>query len=103
MQTPEPIDKTLNDLAQRLAERLELRPAPFATLARKAAPQLPRALRKQALMLAEAEQTARHPRLAMTLDMGAVTRAAEDLRAHLRGIDVAEPRHGRRLALAGRF
>jgi len=103
MQTPQPFDKTLNELALLMAERLELRPAPFDRLVRKAAPHLPRGLRKQALMLAEAQAMAQHPRLAMTLDLSALARAAEDLRTHLRGIDVADRRYGRRLALAGRI
>lgn len=102
MQT-EPFDRTLNDLARLMAERLELRPAPFDRLARKAARRLPRGLRKQALMLAEAQAWAQHPRLAMTLDAGAVTRAVADLRMYLLGIDVADRRYGRRLALAGRI
>ncbi len=102
MQT-EPFDKTLNDLARLMAERLELRPAPFATLAHKAAPRLPRGLRRQVLLLAEAQVMAQHPRLAVTLDIAALARAVRELSAYLRGIDVADRRHGRRLALAGRI
>lgn len=99
----EAFDRTLNDLARLMAERLELRPAPFDRLARKAARRLPRGLRRQALMLAEAQALAQHPRLAMTLDAGELTQAVSDLRVHLKAIDVADHRYGRRLALAGRI
>ena len=101
MQTPEAIDRVLEDLARLMAEKLELRPAPFGKLVRKAAPRLPRAVRNQAQALAEAQEMARNPRLAPTLDMAAVTRAAHDLKAHLNRIDVADLRRGRRLAVLG--
>jgi hypothetical protein len=94
-------ERILEDIAALMAERLELRPAPFARLVEKARPLLPRRLKRHAQVLAEAQGAAVHPRLALTLDQAQVARSAAALRDYLSGIDVADRRLGRRLSLLG--
>ncbi|MCR9125513.1 MAG: hypothetical protein NXH82_05255 [Rhodobacteraceae bacterium] len=73
----------------------------LARLERGAGRRLPRAVRHDLRMLADAEQTASNPKLAPTLDYPALYGAADRVIAHLRGIDAADRRKGTVLRVLG--
>lgn len=62
---------------------------------------LPRRLRKQAMILVDAERKAAIPKLARQINMRTVEGAYLSIEEHLRAIDVADQRRGRWLGLAG--
>ncbi|APZ54976.1 hypothetical protein [Salipiger abyssi] len=80
-------------------EKLSLRRGGFETRAARARRALPRALRGDLAKVVEARRMAGHPRLARMIDATAVGAAAERVEAHLKRIDVADRRRGRRLSL----
>ncbi len=67
----------------------------------KAGRRLPRRVQIKARVLVEAQALAGHPKLARQMDKTAVSRAFEDVKAHLKAIDVADRKKGRVLSLAG--
>lgn len=62
---------------------------------------LPRRIRSQARLLAEAEPFAHHPKLRLTLDDAALSKAAGEVEAHLNAIDLADRRKGWWLGMLG--
>lgn len=82
-------------------QKLGIRGASIVRLSRKAAPRLPRAVRRDLRRVAEAAPLADHPRLRLTLDARELKRAGARVEAHLAGIDPADRRKGWWLGLLG--
>lgn len=61
---------------------------------------LPKALRRQGEYLVEAERQWANPRLRRTLDAATLTKAQDELRAHLSTIDPRDRRIGRLIGIA---
>ena len=81
--------------------KLGARGASLRAALRQAGRRLPRRIRGQARLLAEAEPFAHHPRLRLTLDAAALARAAGAVEAHLDAIDLADRRKGWWLGMLG--
>ncbi len=81
-------------LAQLMEERLSLRGRGFANKLARAGRRLPRRLRREGAVIAEALAVQAHPKLARRLDQARFQRAADQLERYLRGIDPAERRKG---------
>jgi len=62
---------------------------------------LPRRIRGQVRLLAEAEDFAHHPKLCLTLDAKALGRAADEIAAYLKSIDLVDRRKGWWLGMLG--
>lgn len=101
MTAPQPIDDDIAATAALLRDKLGAGGDSLAAQLRKAERRLPRRLRRQARLLAEAEPLARHPKLCRTLDAPALSAAAAELRAHLQAIDLADRRRGWWLGVLG--
>lgn len=84
-----------------LQSKLRLKPAPFPTLVARSRKGLPRHIWRNAQVLAEAQEAAEHPKLWRTLDFVGLSRSAELVQAHLRALDLADERRGKRLSLLG--
>ncbi|MWB77734.1 hypothetical protein GLS40_06830 [Pseudooceanicola sp. 216_PA32_1] len=85
-----------------LAAKLGIRGTGLDRGLRKAAPRLPRGLRRDGRVVAEAARLSQHPKLARQIDATRFERAYERLSSHLSGIDVADRRKGLALSvLAG--
>lgn len=84
-----------------LQSKLRLKPAPFPTLVARSRKGLPRHVWRNAQVLAEAQEAAAHPKLWRTLDFAGLSRSAELVQAHLRALDLADERRGKRLSLLG--
>lgn len=88
-------------LRAQLREKLGVRSRDLAQGFKRAGRRLPRYLRADAKLLAEAETYAAHPKLAKRVDDAAVGRAFANIGAHLKTVDVADRRKGFWLGLAG--
>lgn len=86
----------LAELRAQLAERLGARGPTLRAQLRRAGRRLPRRLRREAELLARAEEMSRHPRLARLVDPRDVARAQRRIGRHLGGIDPALLRRNRR-------
>ena len=84
-----------------LREKLGVRGATLAAALHRARHSLPRHVYRRGLILAEAEPLADHPKLSLTLDAPALAAAAQDVRAHLDSIDLADRRKGWWLGMLG--
>lgn len=62
---------------------------------------LPRRIFQQGMLLANAAPLIDHPKLRLTLDEAALHKAARDVCAHLKTIDLADRRKGRVLDILG--
>jgi hypothetical protein len=62
---------------------------------------LPRRIFRQVQKLADAEKTAAHPKLAMTLNQPELLSAGQDILGYLEKIDLADRRKGRWLGILG--
>lgn len=95
-------DNEISVLAVRVTElmrrRLQARGADLAEVLRHRGGRLPRKLRREASILAEAELLANHPRLQARLDQGGASRAGRALITYLEPLGQQERR--RRLALS---
>lgn len=90
--------ETIQDL---LSEKFGMRKRALPKMLRRVGRRVPRRVRKQAQVLAQAEGLAAHPKLVRRVDRAAVSQAFDEVRTHLRGIDVADRRKGIWLSLAG--
>lgn len=99
-QDPE-IQNQIADTIQLLRQKLGVRDKTLTASARRAKRRLPRRVYKQALVLAAAEPMVDHPKLRLVLDMPKLTKAADEVQAHLRAIDLADRRWGWFLGLLG--
>ena len=86
---------------QLLRKKLGVRDKTLTASIRKAKRQLPRRIYKQALLLANAEQMAAHPKLRLVLDTPKLVQASEEVQAHLSGISLSDRRWGWFLGMLG--
>jgi hypothetical protein len=84
-----------------LEAKLGVKSRDLSQAMRRARRRLPRRVRAQCAVLAQAEKRAGQPKLARQLDATVVRAAYSDVTAHLRTIDAADARKGRILSLAG--
>lgn len=84
-----------------LRKKLGVRDKTLAESVKRAKRRLPRRVYKQALVLAQAEEMADHPKLRLVLDTPKLTKASEDVQGHLRAINLADRRWGWFLGLLG--
>ncbi|WP_377186403.1 hypothetical protein [Ruegeria meonggei] len=95
------IQTQIADTVQLLRKKLGMRDKTLTASVRKAKRQLPRRIYKQAMLLANSEQMAAHPKLRLVLDTPKLVRASEEVQAHLGGINRADRRMGRFLGMLG--
>jgi hypothetical protein len=89
------------ELAVLMRERLGIRGADrLAVKMRRGGRLLPKAVRRQAAYLVEAEKQWGNPRLRRVIDEQKVTKAQADLRRHLEGIDPRDRLKGRLIGIA---
>lgn len=88
-------------IRQQIEAKLGVKSRDLSQALRRAGRRLPRGVRAHGAVLAEAEKSAGHPKLARQLDHAAVRAAYDQLAAHLRAIDEGDARKGRILGLAG--
>lgn len=84
-----------------MAKRLGLKRGSLARRASKAGRMLPQGVRHDITVVAEAEQMARNPKLAIRLDANATKSAYDRAATHLKAIDVADRRKGIALSMLG--
>jgi len=84
-----------------MARQLGLRKGRLSRRLAKAGRRLPTGVRKDIALVAEAEEMARNPRLALRLDTTTIDPAFDRAAAHLRAIDVADRRKGLFLSILG--
>ncbi|WP_299676498.1 hypothetical protein [uncultured Roseobacter sp.] len=94
------IETQLPALREALETHLGVKGRSLAQQIKRAGRRLPRRLRVQAGMLAQAEAAAGNPRLLRQLDEARLTRALDALSAYLAGIDRAEARRTRMISIA---
>ncbi|MBO9410167.1 MULTISPECIES: hypothetical protein [Ruegeria] len=95
------IQTQIAQTVQLLRDKLGVRDKTLTASVRKAKRQLPRRIYKQALLLANAEQMAAHPKLRLVLDTPKLARASEEVQDHLTGINLADRRLGWFLGMLG--
>ncbi|WP_282027770.1 hypothetical protein [Ruegeria faecimaris] len=86
---------------QLLRDKLGVRDKTLTASVKKAKRQLPRRIYKQAMVLAQAEQMAAHPKLRLVLDNPKLIQASEEVQKHLGGINLADRRMGWFLGMLG--
>ncbi|MGD9866357.1 MAG: hypothetical protein AB7S99_24440 [Pseudodonghicola sp.] len=101
MTDPARIETRIEETAALLRDKLGARGQTLGAALARAGRRLPRRIRSQARLLAEAERFAQHPRLRLTLDGAALGKAADEVGAHLKAIDLADRRKGWWLGLLG--
>ncbi|WP_372573226.1 hypothetical protein [Ruegeria jejuensis] len=84
-----------------LRAKLGVRGKTLAAALRRARHRLPRRIYKQALLLAQVEDRAAHPKLRLTLDSPKLAEAAEKVQAYLDAISLTERRKGWLLGMLG--
>lgn len=89
------IEAKLPAVREALERNLGVRGRSLAQQVKRAGRRLPKRVRAQAALLAEAEALGGNPRLLRQLDEGRVTRALDEVSAHLASIDRAEARRAR--------
>ncbi|WP_170761998.1 hypothetical protein [Ruegeria lacuscaerulensis] len=95
------IQSQIAQTVQLLRKKLGVRDKTLTASVRKAKRRLPRRIYKQAMMLANAEQMAAHPKLRLVLDTPKLIQASEDVQAHLSRINLADRRWGWFLGMLG--
>lgn len=95
------IKSNADALRSLLAKRLGLKRGSLAKRAAKAARMLPSGVCHDIKIVAEAEQMARNPKLAIRLDPNATKSAYDRAATHLKAIDVADRRKGIALSVMG--
>ncbi len=95
------IKEEADTLRTLLAKRLGLKRGSLSRRVAKAGRRLPTAVRNDIAVVAEAENLARHPKLAIRLDPTATKGAYDRAVAHLKAIDVADRRKGFALSILG--
>ncbi|EEE37459.1 hypothetical protein RKLH11_1295 [Rhodobacteraceae bacterium KLH11] len=84
-----------------LRKKLGVRDKTLTASVRRAKRRLPRKIYKQAMVLANAEQMAVHPKLRLVLDTPRLEQASEDVQKHLNAINLADRRWGWFLSFLG--
>jgi len=95
------IQSQITQTVQLLRKKLGVRDKTLTASIKKAKRQLPRRIYKQALLLANAEQMAAHPKLRLVLDTPKLVKASEEVQTHLSGINLADRRWGWFLGMLG--
>ncbi|WP_051927456.1 hypothetical protein [Ruegeria halocynthiae] len=95
------IQTQIAQTVQLMRGKLGARDKTLAESVRKAKRRLPRRIYKQAMVLAQAEQMAAHPKLRLVLDTSRLARASEEVQTHLSGINLADRRLGWFLGMLG--
>ena len=101
MEHAEMIKSNADALRSLLAKRLGLKRGSLAKRAAKAGRMLPSGVCHDIKIVAEAEQMARNPKLAIRLDPNATKSAYDRAATHLKAIDVADRRKGIALSMLG--
>ena len=101
MTQPQAIQGLIAQTKTLMREKLGVRGADMARAVARAKRQLPTKVYKQALLLANAEPLAVHPKLRLTLDAPALAAAAGEVQQYLNAIDMADRRKGRILGMLG--
>jgi hypothetical protein len=86
------IEEMADSIAALMEQRLLIRGATLADKLRRGGRSLPRGIRAEAALLADAARQAGHPRLLHQIDLGRVTRAHETCLRHLQGLNRAARR-----------
>ncbi|WP_171210875.1 hypothetical protein [Ruegeria sp. HKCCA5426] len=94
MQKTVDIQTQIAQTVQLLRDKLGVHGKTLTESVKKAKRQLPRRIFKQAMLLAQAEQMAAHPKLRLVLDTPKLARASEEVQKHLGGINLADRRMG---------
>ncbi len=95
------VQTQIADTISLLREKLGVKDKTLAASIRRAKRRLPRRVYSQALVLAQAESIAEHPKLRMVLDTPKLTRASNEVQEHLRSINLADRRLGWFLGMLG--
>ncbi len=95
------VQTQIADTISLLREKLGVKGKTLAASVRRAKRRLPRRVYSQALVLAQAESIAEHPKLRMVLDTPKLTRASNEVQEHLRSINLADRRLGWFLGMLG--
>ncbi|CAD0185012.1 hypothetical protein RUESEDTHA_01897 [Ruegeria sp. THAF57] len=94
MQKTVDIQTQIAQTVQLLRDKLGVHGKTLTESVKKAKRQLPRRIYKQAMLLAQSEQMAAHPKLRLVLDTPKLARASEEVQKHLGGINLADRRMG---------
>ncbi|WP_171125473.1 MULTISPECIES: hypothetical protein [unclassified Ruegeria] len=94
MQKTVDIQTQIAQTVQLLRDKLGVHGKTLTESVKKAKRQLPRRIYKQAMLLAQAEQMAAHPKLRLVLDTPKLARASEEVQKHLGGMNLADRRMG---------
>lgn len=100
MMTAQDIQAKEERLLELAREKFGVRSKSLAKAMAKIGRRVPSRLHKQADVIVEAGKFGGHPRMMMQVDGGAVTKAYNEIAAHLEAIDVADRRKGALLNLA---
>ncbi len=95
------IEQMMGAIVAQMRDKLGVRADDLQTALARASHRLPRRIDRQARLLVLAEPLARHPRLRRTLDQPRLRAAADEVRAHLEAIDLADRRRGLWLGALG--
>ncbi len=95
------VQTQIADTISLLREKLGVKGKTLAASIRRAKRRLPRRVYSQALVLAQAESIAEHPKLRMVLDTPKLTRASNEVQEHLLSINLADRRWGWFLGVLG--
>jgi len=98
---PARIETRIEETLALLQAKLGAGGATLKAALKRANHRLPRRIRGQARLLAEAEDFAQHPKLCLTLDGKALGRAADEVAAYLKSIDLTDRRKGWWLGMLG--
>ncbi len=101
MEHAEMIKSNADALRALMARRLGLKRGSLSRRVAKAGRRLPSGVRNDIAIVAEAEQMARNPKLAIRLDPNATKSAYDRAATHLKAIDVADRRKGIALSMLG--
>lgn len=95
------VEQQIAKTIQMLRAKLGVRGKTLSAALRKARHRLPRGVYKKALLLAQVEDRAAHPKLRLTLDSPALADAAEKVQTYLDAINLADRRKGWLLGMLG--
>ena len=101
MTDAEDIEARIEALRGQLAAVYKVKGKDLATALGRARRLLPRPVRKAGAVLVDGQRMLGHPGLERMVDFAALRRASDQVADHLEGVDVADLRKGRLLALAG--
>lgn len=93
--------REIEELRELMVRKLGVRAKSFPAALSRAGRRLPRAIRREGQVLAQAIPLSDHPKLARTLDTDRLGRAAVAMREYLDGIDLADRRWGVFLGILG--